>query len=65
MQSGKLLRCLLMLLHVWDPSLHGLLSLKQMLSAFRMQPPDASLYAAPSEAQPGEGKFRRSRALGC
>ncbi|KAG1663280.1 hypothetical protein FOA52_006321 [Chlamydomonas sp. UWO 241] len=54
--GASMLRALLMYVHVWDPSAHGLLSLKQLMSAFRMQPPDGSLYPTPSQLPGGAGE---------
>ena len=42
-----MLRALLCHLSLWDPSSHGLLALKHILMAFRMQPPPQSLYPTP------------------
>ena len=42
-----MLRALLCHLSLWDPSSHGLLALKHVLMAFRMQPPPLSLYPMP------------------
>lgn len=59
----NLLRAMLCHIHLWDPSTHALLSLKQLLAALRREPPDPSLFPVPGAGGgAGGGSMGGSRA---